>query len=77
MFSIVIADDNLFLYFQQITTSCEQINGAAKPENNTGTEEESGNFLPLGQRSYLEKETSVWHTTRTTMAVVIKSVQML
>lgn len=53
------ADHNLFSYFQQIDTHCEQINGAAKTEKNTGTEEDRETFLPLGQRSYLEKETSV------------------
>ncbi|XP_027028045.1 solute carrier family 5 member 6 isoform X1 [Tachysurus fulvidraco] len=43
----------------QITTHCEQMNGVAKPEENTGTEEEMETFLPLSQRSHLEKETSV------------------
>ncbi|XP_060790487.1 solute carrier family 5 member 6 isoform X2 [Neoarius graeffei] len=44
---------------RQITTHCEQMNGVAKPEKNTGTEDERETFLPINQRSYLEKETSV------------------
>lgn len=55
----MFADQILSLYFQQITTNCEEMNGVANPEKNTGTEEERETFLPLGQRSYLEKETSV------------------
>ncbi|KAM9465861.1 solute carrier family 5 member 6 isoform 1-T2 [Clarias gariepinus] len=43
----------------RIITHCEQMNGVARPETNTGTEEEKETFLPLGQKCYLEKETSV------------------
>lgn len=69
----MFADQILSLYFQQITTNCEEMNGVANPEKNTGTEEERETFLPLGQRSYLEKETSVWHTIRNAMSVIIRS----
>lgn len=44
---------------RRITTNCEEMNGVANPEKNTGTEEERETFLPLCQSSYLEQETSV------------------
>ncbi|KAF7704521.1 solute carrier family 5 member 6 isoform X2 [Silurus meridionalis] len=43
----------------RITAYCEQMNGVAKPERDIGTEEEIETFLPLSNKSYLEKETSV------------------